>query len=519
MKLLKTVAMLFLSLSLVVGCSTNNSGGNATKENTSTNTGEAQASEPVKNEKKIPITIATKYWSGGKWAEDHSTIQYLNKKFNVDIKLQLINGTEYGDKFKVLAASGDLPDVYRIEGADYLSWAAEGAFADLMGIYTKYPNLSKVLPLDHEAMKVMNPEGKLYGIPIVSWIARDTVQIRKDWLDNLGIPVPTADEFTVDKFYEIAKAFATQDPDKNGVKGDTNGFSGVVTTYNIIPQLRNAFGIGSDWVEKDGKLIPRHMQVEEYKAWLAFMKKAYDEGVLDRDFAIRKGNEVEDKKIGNKLGIFNHHNDQVKLINDIKKINPSLNPELVAMAPPIGPTGARGNNALNAGMEKLVINANSDEEKIDRIMQILDWWVTEEGTSIMKNGIEGIDYTKNADGTYQVTEQWENNHPRYLNSNLFKGPGTDFIVYLWSSKEDIDRHNAYSELAQKYVWKDAAYRFTFYSEAYKNKWTDLDKKFEQAWVRIILGDKPIEYIEQASKDWLAGGGEQIIKEINEAAKK
>lgn len=512
MKLLKTVAMLFLSLSLVIGCSTSNSGGNATKENTSTNTGEAQASEPVKNEKKIPITIATQYWSGGKWTDDHATIKYLNKKFNVDIKLQLINGGEYAEKFKVMAASGDLPDIYKIGGADYLNWSSEGAFADLMGIWTKYPNLSAALPLDHEAMKVLNPEGKLYGIPIISWIARDTVQIRKDWLDNLGMPLPTADEFTIDKFYEIAKAFATQDPDKNGVNGDTIG---MIPT----PQVRNAFGIANDWMEQDGKLIPRHTQVEEYKAFLAFMKKAYDEKVLDRDFVIRKGNEVDGMMKGNKLGLFNYHNAYHILQEDIKKANPGLNAELVPMAPPVGPTGARGNNAINTGEEKLVINANADEEKIDRIMQIFDWWVTDEGTSIMKNGIEGIDYTKNADGTYQVTEQWENNHPRYFNSNLFKRPGTDFIVYLWSSQEDIDRHNTYSELAQKYPWKNAAYQFTYYSEAYKNKWVDLDKKFDQAVVQIILGDKPIEYIEQASKDWLAGGGEQIIKEINEAAKK
>lgn len=512
MKLLKAVTMLFLSLSLIVGCSSGNSGGNATKENTSTNTGEAQASEPVKNEKVIPITIATAFWSGGKWAEDHSTIQYLNKKFNVDIKLQLINGAEYGEKFKVMAASGDLPDVYKTSGADYLNWSSEGAFEDLMGIWTKYPNLSAALPLDQEAMKVLNPEGKLYGIPIISWIARDTVQIRKDWLDNLGIPVPTADEFTIDKFYEIAKAFATQDPDQNGVNGDTIG---MIPT----PQVRNAFGIANDWMEQDGKLIPRHTQVEEYKAFLAFMKKAYDEKVLDQDFVIRKGNEVDEMRLGNKLGISSYMNSYHILQEDIKKANPDLNPEIVPMAPPVGPTGARGNNAINTGEEKVVINSNADEEKIDRIMQIFDWWVTDEGTSIMKNGIEGIDYTKNADGKYQVTEQWENNHPRYLNSNLFKRPGTDFILYLWSGQEDIDRHNAYSELAQKYAWKNAAYGFTYYSEAYKDKWAALDAKFEEAVVRIIVGNKPIGDIEQASKDWLAGGGEQIIKEINEAAKK
>lgn len=512
MKLLKAVAVLFLSLSLVVGCSTGNSGGNATTENKSTNTGEAPTSETVKNEKVIPITIASNYWSGGKWAEDHSTIKYLNEKFNVDIKLQLINGGEYGEKMKVMAASGDLPDVYKIGGADYLNWSSEGAFADLMGIWTKYPNLSAALPLDNEAMKVLNPEGKLYGFPVVSWIARDTVQIRKDWLDNLGMPVPTADEFTIDKFYEIAKAFATQDPDQNGVKDDTIG---MIPT----PQVRNAFGIANDWTEQDGKLIPRYTQVEEYKAFLAFMKKAYDEKVLDQDFVIRKGNEYDEMRKGNKLGLFNYHNAYHILQEDIKKANPGLNPEIVPMAPPVGPTGAQGNTASNIGTDKVVINSKADEEKIDRIMQIFDWWVTDEGTSVMKNGIEGIDYTKNADGTYQVTEKWENNFPRFLNSSLFNRPGTDFILYLWSTKEDIDRHNAYSELAQKYPWKNAAYEFTFYSEAYKDKWADLDAKFEQAVVQVIVGDKPIEYIEQASKDWLAGGGEQIIKEINEAAKK
>lgn len=512
MKFLKVVTLLLLSLSLVVGCSAGNSGGNAAKENTSTNTGEAPASEPVKNEKKIPITIATQYWSGGKWTDDHATIKYLNEKFNVDIKLQLINGPEYNEKFKVMAASGDLPDIYRSSEAEFLNWSSEGAFADLSGVWAKYPNLNKVFPLDSEAMKLLNPEGKLYGIPSISWIARDTVQIRKDWLDNLGIPLPTEDEFTIDKFYEIAKAFATQDPDQNGVNGDTIG---MVPT----PQVRNAFGIASDWMEKDGKLIPRHTQVEEYKAFLAFMKKAYDEKVLDQDFVIRKGNEVDEMKKGNKLGLFHYHNAYHILQEDIGKANPDLNPELVPMAPPVGPTGVRGNTAEKTGTLKVVINAKADDEKIDRILQIFDWWVTDEGSSIMKNGIEGIDYTKNADGTYQVTEQWENNHPRYLNSNLFKRPGTDFIVYLWSEQEDIDRHNAYEEIAKKYIWEDPAFGFTFYSEAYKDKWAALDTKFEQAVTQIIVGDKPVEYIEQASKDWLAGGGEQIIKEINEAAKK
>ena len=45
----------------------------------------------------------------------------------------------------------------------------------------------------------------------------------------------------------------------------------------------------------------------------------------------------------------------------------------------------------------------------------------------------------------------------------------------------------------------------------------MNTKFDEATYKIIVGEEPIDYIEQASKDWLAGGGEQIMKEINEAA--
>ena len=50
------------------------------------------------------------------------------------------------------------------------------------------------------------------------------------------------------------------------------------------------------------------------------------------------------------------------------------------MAPPIGPKGLRGNNNNANGLTKVVINAKADAEKIDRILQIFDWWVTDEGT-------------------------------------------------------------------------------------------------------------------------------------------
>lgn len=513
---MKTAVIGLLAFSFVTGCSSRG-GGNSNPPDASASPATTNPSSAVaKNEKKIQIRMAAKFWGGPKWADDHPTIKFLNEKFNVDIKLDLINGPEYDEKLKVMAASGSLPDFYPVDTSTYLAWQSEGAFLELTDWLPKYPNLIAAYPLEHEAMKVLNPKGKVYGIPEVSWIVRDTVQIRKDWLDKLGMKVPTAEEFTVDKFYEIAKAFAKQDPDGNGLN-DTIGFAGGYAIENLA--LRNAFGIANEWMKKDGKLIPHQTQVEEYTAFLTFMKKAYDEGVLDRDFVLRKSTELNEMKYSNKLGIFSYHNNYKLDIEDaVKKTFPNTNPKIVVMAPPIGPNGNRGNNNSSFGTPNRVINAKADKEKIDRILQILNWWVTDEGSQIMKNGIEGIHYKKGTDGKWQITDRWEPEVPRFLNSNLFKRPGTDFNLYLWTDEAELNRHKEYTAIAEKYPWPNAAMGLENYSKTAIAKSASLNAKFQEAVFKIIVGDQPIDSIKQASSAWLANGGDQIIKEINEAVK-
>lgn len=517
-KLMKVWFVTFLALTLVVGCSSGNTNGNTgnSAANNGTSVSNEKPSESAKNEEKLDISIAVRYWGGSpSWTDDHPTIKYLNDKFNINIKLLQINGPDYDEKLKVMAASGDLPDLYNIATPSmYINWQAEGAFADLSTRLQNYPNLSKTFSEDDVAVRVLNPSDKLYGLPEISWIARDTIQIRKDWLDNLGLELPSADEFTIDKFYEIAKAFATQDANQNGIK-DEIGFA-IVPAVMTYP-LKYAFGIANGWTEKDGQLIPQQIQVDEWKAYLTFLNKAYQEGVLDQDFALRNSNDVEEMIKGNRLGLFLFRNTYKQLVGEIKKTFPETEPEVIPMAPPIGPNGDRGNGGYNIGLTKTVINAKASDAKIDRILQILDWWVTEEGTSVMKNGIEGVHYEKNAQGEYVITDRWEPDLPRNLNSNLFHRPGTDLNIYLWSDEQDVLDHQEYEALAKKYVVLNEAMGLEFYSDTYQKKAADLDAKFETALLKIIVGDQPIEYIEQASAEWLAGGGDQIIKEINEAA--
>ncbi|MDR9746419.1 extracellular solute-binding protein [Paenibacillus taichungensis] len=497
-KVITTIVAIILVMSLIAGCS----GGSVNQEGSN----EQAAGE------KLTINMAVQYWSGSKWAADHPTIQYLNEKFNIDLKLQFINGPEYAEKLKVMAASGNLPDFYRVDPDTYLKWQGEGAFVDLKPLLPNYPNLSEAFPADDPAVTILNPIDKNYGLPEISWLARDTIQVRKDWLEQLGIPVPDEEHFTVDQFYEIAKAFVQEDPDGNNQK-DTIGFS----KDNLA--LKSAFGLANEWIEKDGQLIPPQMQIEEQKAYLAFMRKAYEEGVLDQDFALRKSSDIEELHKSNKLGLFTYHNNYPDLVRQIKNNFPDSNPEIVPLAPPIGPEGQRGNLNWTVGTNKQVINAKASKEKQDRILQILDWWVTDEGTTVMKNGIEGIHYVKKEDGSYEVTDRWEPEMPRYLNSSLFKRPGTDFNLYLWTDEEEMKRNEQYAENVLKYQWPNAAPGIEYYSDTAKTKLANLNLKFEEAASKIIVGRSPIDSIADASAEWLANGGQNIIDEVNEAAAK
>jgi alpha-N-arabinofuranosidase len=227
-------------------------------------------------------------------SNDSPLVKKLNEKLNIKLDIQWIPGASYNDKISVLAASNSLPDVYRIATQDYLQWRDRGVFLDVKPYLKEYPNLTKQLP--EAAWMELNPEDSYYGIPHLF-----SMSIRKDWLDKLNLKVPE----TVDEFYNVAKAFVTQDPDGNG-KADTTGFSILVNangTFGNAAFLQGAFGLGNEWALKDGKLVAMQAQREELKGFIGFLRKAFAEGVMDKDFLVMKPADARNKLWNGRSGI------------------------------------------------------------------------------------------------------------------------------------------------------------------------------------------------------------------------
>jgi putative aldouronate transport system substrate-binding protein len=505
---------ILLSTSVVAGCSSNLSTDSSTEspkvpaKETAAATASASPQDDLKE--KLELNIMTISYEGGGWPANNSMIDFLNKKFNIDLKFQWISQDNYKEKLNVLAASGDFPDSFLLLKEDFLKWRDKGVFLDLKPLLGKYPNLAKQLG-GEEQLQFMSPKGKYYSVPYYQIETQTSLGIRKDWLDKLGLQMPT----TTDEFYKVAKAFATQDPDGNG-KQDTYGFSASLvankTDFKHVDQLKAAFGLVDVWGLKDGKLISWHVQNKELKDFTAYMAKAYAEGVLDKDIAINKVKDPQDKYEAGKIGV----DDVVPnvfyqtIVPNLKKIDPKA--ETVQLLPPKGPTGLQG-TATNAITQRIVINAKSDAKKQDRLMKLFDYLVSDEGNTLNKNGIEGVHYKKEGD-KYTKLEAFDKERPILISAWYLRRFDVNTQIRLWDDTTMVSNVNQWFKNSEPFKWPNLAAGLE--SPTDTKTGATIDQKFMTTLLKVIMGEQPLDTIDQAVEQWKKDGGDQITKEYNEA---
>ena len=157
-----------------------------------------------------------------------STIRKAYKKAEeatgVHIEWIPISSADADDKVNIMLAS-DLPDAF-------LGLIGEGQIANNMDSFL---DLNKDDLLKTNAPHVVSDYEKLSnGLDIVTWPdgsirslmtgrqtsyendAEGIMFINKEWLDNVGMDVPT----NIDEFYEVMKAFHDQDANGNGDAND-----------------------------------------------------------------------------------------------------------------------------------------------------------------------------------------------------------------------------------------------------------------------------------------------------------
>jgi putative aldouronate transport system substrate-binding protein len=217
-------------------------------------------------------------------------------------------GTTYLNTLNMRIASKEMPDLFVPWGGIEVALAKQGALANLTKLLPKYaPILWKAIPKDvWKTVKAQDPtdKGQIYFVPQIVNYGMNGALIRKDWLNKLGLKIPT----TKDEFVAVLRAFRDKDPNGNGKKdelpmvGRENG--------RWMDILFGMYGVAMDegfpeWDLYNKKLTYAAI-TPNMKAALKFCSQLYKEGLLDPETFLNSKNIFDAKVKSDRVGCFYH---------------------------------------------------------------------------------------------------------------------------------------------------------------------------------------------------------------------
>ena len=238
--------------------------------------------------------------------------EYLNA-LNIRIEHDwTVMDSEYATKLNLAIASGQIPNIIRLETQSQLNDLVNaGLVADITDVYAEYASdaTKKLMAGDGGlAIDMCTYDGRLMALPYLDSTVYQIslLWIRQDWLDNLGLQVPT----TMAELANVAYAFTHNDPDQNGID-DTKGiaFSDMLFegTTSLIGFFNGYHAYPQRWLVKDNAVAYGSVQ-PEMKDGLAALADMYTNGLIDTDFAVKDTGKVCEEVKGKKFGMLFGYN-------------------------------------------------------------------------------------------------------------------------------------------------------------------------------------------------------------------
>lgn len=259
----------------------------------------------------------------------------IEAKFGVKIDLIFIqpDHSAYADSLQsAMVDEAGRPDVMILPNTLYSSYAAEGALWDMTAAWEASATKNSGRFQGDAVIDGLKIDGKLYGFSAASGNGCVTY-VKKAWLDACGIEkVPTNWE----EYADMLDAFATGDPDGNGVDGDTYGvsashFVGSEAPYtNYLPEFyQDAY---PTFILVDGQYVDG-FTLPSMKGAMERLAEGVAYGWIDKTTLTNSTKDCRNLFFDNKFGAFTYWagNWAQTLKNNLEAKN--VDSELIPMAP------------------------------------------------------------------------------------------------------------------------------------------------------------------------------------------
>ncbi len=231
--------------------------------------------------------------------------------------------------------------------------------------------------------------------------------VRQDWLDAVGLDVPT----NMDEWYEVLTAFKTQDPNGNGEQDEvpacmaSSGWKYFLTAYGIDDDP----SIMTD--ENGDPYVVFGYTTDAYKEFLTEFNKWYTDGLFGNMFEETSLEKRDELVTNNITGVWKGEADHVdesdssSYISLLKETSPSA--EIVAAPWPETSDGYQWcySDINSFDQDTTVITDKAVENGTDKAAAyLIDYMLSENGSTYVVWGIEGESYVVNDDGSFSLAD-------------------------------------------------------------------------------------------------------------------
>lgn len=477
--------------------------------------------------------------------------RYLKEKLNIQNTnlFEANDGDDYEQKVSMAIVSGEIPDIMVVGDYATLKQLYENdLIADLTEVYENCAS-DKIKEIydsyDGVCLETATFDGKLMGLPTTEIShGPGILWLRKDWMDKCNLEEPK----TMEDIYNILQKFLVQDPGGNG-EGQTAGLvidpeiagnSGGSYMPNNIFTLYGAYP--KQWIDDgSGNAVYGSVQPQMKEA-LEQLSKMYSEGLIDKQFVTRTGDDRKGLLNSGKSGAFFGNWWGAWEVADSMSLNKEA--EWVPYICPVGSDGKVTMFSGNPNSSYVVVRKEFEHPELvmkiasmqfdysryqekdeEAYKELTDYGELNAGGSILATNIDYYDGFPRS--SKLVVDALESGDISQLNRN-------DLTTYLNSKKYLESLENGEESTSSGWASYNSMLCASLVAETEVNrvmpvffgstqsmalKWPTLEKMEQEMLLKIITGEKPVDYFDEFVETWNKTGGEQITEEVNQAIKK
>lgn len=330
----------------------------------------------------------------GVYDDSNPVIQKWEEMFNIKISFEGASA-DWMETLALRVNSNDMPEFFFFVPNDtaymeaYANFVKKQMVLPISDFITEEetPNLYKLIHC--EDFKDLWIDGKLYFVPCPNTNYNNTIYVRQDWLDNLGMKQPA----TIGEFEEMLRAFTEDDPDGNGKK-DTYGMA-ASKVFEWLSFFKAGFGVEPGWSKAEDGSWQLDAFTDEYADFLTWLAGLYKKGYIKNEFFLYTDDEAVGDFYNGKCGVLQYNGGRTAggLTYNMAKLNSDAVIDVLPLPNGVSEGAYCPNGDWWGGW-----SIAYDAEEPYRLVLFLEYLYSEEGNEERLHGLKDVHYTKDAAG-------------------------------------------------------------------------------------------------------------------------